>query len=181
MSTTESIGAIVASLIEEDGVVVQEAATHGYGYERSAASALPHLSLALTGGAIGIGLPLAVGASLGRPGRRVIALQADGSAMYTNQALWTMVREGLDITVVLLSNSRYAILQTELHRSGTTELGPVARSLTTLAEPNIDWVAMAHAMGMEASTCRTNAELVEAMTRSVATPGPNLIEVQLRG
>ena len=163
--SAESIGAIVAGQIEEDGVLVQEAATNGYGYERSAASAAPHISLALTGGAIGIGLPLAVGAAIGQPGRRVIALQADGSAMYTNQALWTMVRENLDVTVVLLSNSRYSILQTEMKRFGSTTLGPVQRSLTSLVDPTIDWVSSVQTP-VALRTCLARISMSSPVSRS---------------
>lgn len=176
--TARSIGAIVAASLEEGSVVVDEGATSSYGYVRTAAAAAPHMALGLTGGAIGIGLPLAVGAAVATD-QRVVALQADGSAMYTNQALWTLAREALDVTVVLLANKRYAILQTEMERAGAGELGPVSRSLTELRDPSIDFVAMAESMGVPAARCSLNDEAAVALAKSRAEPGPFLLEVDL--
>ena len=99
--------------------------------------------------------------------------------MYTNQALWTMAREGLPITVVLLANARYAILQTEMQRAGVADLGPVGRSLTTLSGPPIDWAGMAQALGVPVGRCRTNGELALALADSWRADGPYLIEVDL--
>jgi acetolactate synthase-1/2/3 large subunit len=176
--TARSIGALVAAILEEGSVVIDEGATNSFGYVRTAAAAAPHIALGLTGGAIGIGLPLAVGAAVAT-GQRVIALQADGSAMYTNQALWTLAREGLDVTIVLLANQRYAILQTEMQRAGVDELGPVSRSLTELRDPAIDFVAMAASMGVPATRCGTNDEASVALAKSAAESGPFLLQVDL--
>jgi acetolactate synthase-1/2/3 large subunit len=176
--TARSVGALLATNLREGAVVVDEGATNSFGYARAAAGAAPHVTLGLTGGAIGIGLPLAVGAAVAT-GDRVVALQADGSAMYTNQALWTFAREGLDVTIVLLSNRRYAILQTEMQRAGAGELGPVSRSLTELTDPAIDFVALAASMGVPGTRCRTNEEADSALTRSLAEPGPYLVQVDL--
>lgn len=177
--TARSIGAIVAANLEEGSVVVDEGATSSFGYVRTAAAAEPHMALGLTGGAIGIGLPLAVGAAMATD-RRVMALQADGSGMYTNQALWTLAREGLDVTVILLANDRYAILQTEMQRAGVDELGAVSRSLTELTDPSIDFVALAAAMGVPGARCATNDDAAQAIAKSMAEPGPFLIQVDLQ-
>jgi acetolactate synthase-1/2/3 large subunit len=176
--TARSLGALVAAHLAEGTVLVDEGATNSYGYTRSAAAAAPHVALGLTGGSIGIGLPLAVGAAVATGGP-VVALQADGSAMYTNQSLWTMAREGLDVTVVILANERYAILQTEMHRAGSDELGPVSRSLTELREPVIDFVALAASMGVRGTRCRTNGDAAHALAAASAEPGPHLLQVDL--
>jgi acetolactate synthase-1/2/3 large subunit len=145
------------------------------GFTLAAPSAAPHITLALTGGAIGTGLPLAVGAAVAAPGRRVVALQADGSGMYTLQALWTMARESLDVTVVVFSNRRYAILGVELMRAGN-DPGAVASSLTDLSRPDLDWTALATGMGVPSSRATTTDDFVVQLRRSLATAGPTLIE-----
>ena len=114
------------------------------------AGAPPHDWLTLTGGAIGQGLPLAAGAAIASPGQQVIALEADGSAMYTIQALWTYAREGLDVTTVIFSNRRYAILAMELQRVGTAAAGDAARNLLDLSRPALDFTALAAGMGVPA-------------------------------
>jgi len=133
----------------------------------------------LTGGAIGQGLPLAVGAAIACPDRPVIALEADGSGMYTVQALWTMVREQLDITVLLLNNRSYAILNIELARVGVEAPGPIALSLLDLSNPDLSWADIARGMGLNASTVETVEALDQAFAAAMATKGPSLIEVML--
>ena len=173
------LGAAIAALQPEGSIVVDEAITSGLGYALAAVGAPIHDVLALTGGAIGQGLPVAVGAAVACPDRRVIALQADGSGMYTLQALWTMARESLDVTVVLLSNRSYRILQVELMRAGVGEPGPGAVGLTDLSRPELDWVALATGMGVEARRAATADQLVDALRISFATSGPTLVEVVL--
>ena len=136
--------------------------------------------LGLTGGAIGQGLPCAVGAALACPGRRVIAFQADGSGLYTLQALWTMAREALDVTVVICANRAYRILQVELARAGVAEPGPKARALTQLGPPVIDWVAAARGFGVPGRRVETGEALADALARALAEPGPHLIEAVSR-
>jgi acetolactate synthase I/II/III large subunit len=128
-----------------------------------------------------MGLPLALGASVACPNRKVIALQADGSAMYTPQALWTMVRENTDVTVVLLNNSSYAILNIEMQRVGVENPSEKAKSLLDLSNPTIDWVNIANGMGMPASRVETVAEFDTAIADAMAQHGPRLIEVILPG
>jgi acetolactate synthase-1/2/3 large subunit len=174
--SAEAVGRAVAALLPEDAIVIDEAATSGLGFTLAAPSAAPHTTLALTGGAIGTGLPLAVGAAVAAPGRRVVALQADGSGMYTLQSLWTMARESLDVTVIVFSNRRYAILGVELLRAGIDPPGPVASALTDLSRPDLDWASLAKGMGVPASRATTTDELVAQLRASLHTAGPTLIE-----
>src|SRR5262249_31678781 len=138
--------------------------------------ARPHDWPTLTGGAIGRGLPLATGAAVACPGRRVIALEADGSAMYTISALWTHAREGLDITTIIFNNRSYAILGMELGRVGTAASGDAARDLPDLSRPDLDFVARATGMGVPAGRAGTAGELAAQLRRALAEPGPRLIE-----
>ncbi|QGG97040.1 acetolactate synthase large subunit [Actinomarinicola tropica] len=170
------LGAALAHLQPEGAVVVDESITSGMGYSIHAVAAPAHDVLHLTGGAIGQGLPVAVGAAVACPDRRVIALQADGSGMYTLQALWTMARESLDVTVVVLANRNYRILQYELLRAGVAEPGPGAMGLTDLGRPELDWVSLAAGMGVDARRATTSDQFVEALRLSFATAGPTLIE-----
>ena len=140
------------------------------------ASAPAHDWLMLTGGSIGYGLPAATGAAIACPDRRVINLQADGSAMYTVQALWTQVRENLDITTIILANRKYAILQIEFARVGAHNPGPKAMSMLDLTRPDLDWVALAKGMGMNAWQADSAESFNQALEHSLATPGPSLIE-----
>ncbi|HKJ24992.1 MAG TPA: acetolactate synthase large subunit, partial [Myxococcota bacterium] len=130
-----SLGAALAALQPEGAIVMDEGATSGLPHWLAATGAPPHTYLALTGGAIGQGLPCATGAAVACPDRKVIALQADGSGMYTLQALWTQAREGLDVTTVLCANRSYRILQVELARAGVAEPGRNARAMTDLSSP----------------------------------------------
>jgi acetolactate synthase-1/2/3 large subunit len=132
-----------------------------------------------TGGAIGQGLPCAVGAALGAPGHRIIALQSDGSAHYTAQALWTMAREKLPVTIVLAANHRYGILQTELKRANTPLDERTIASLTTLDDPRSDWTALAQGYGVPAIGATTVAEFRDALTEGLSTNGPLLIQAEL--
>jgi acetolactate synthase-1/2/3 large subunit len=174
--TPETIGQAVVALMPEHAIVIEEATTGGFGYTIKAPSGLSHTSLGLTGGAIGMGLPLALGAAVAAPDRQVIALQADGSAMYTSQALWSMAREGAKVTVVIYANREYAILRAELARAGVREPGPVATSLTDLSNPAIDFVALAQSMGVPGSRATTGDEFVAQLEHSLAGEGPSLVE-----
>lgn len=170
---------VIAASIPENSILINEAATTGFIWNAHASSAAPHTMLTITGGAIGQGLPNALGASIACPGRRVIAFQADGCGMYTLQALWSMAREGTDVTVVVCSNRRYHVIQLELARAGSEKPGLKAHSLTDLTHPIIDWSTLARGFGLPASTVRTVDELTVALNRSFAANGPSLIEVEL--
>jgi acetolactate synthase-1/2/3 large subunit len=174
-----TMGQVVGALQPEGAIVVNEAVTSGLGWAITAGSAPPHESFSLTGGAIGQGLPSAVGAAVAAPDRKVIALQADGSGLYTVQSLWTMAREGLDVTVVVCANRAYRILQMELHRTGNDDPGPQARSLTDLGSPELDWVSLAKGFGVDAMQATTIEELRAGLERGLATDGPFLVEALL--
>jgi acetolactate synthase I/II/III large subunit len=172
-----TIGAALAATMPEGAIVMDEAATTGLPFFGASAGAPAHTYLALTGGAIGQGLPCATGAAVACPDRKVIAFQADGSGMYTLQALWTQARERLNVTTLICNNRRYRILQVELARAGVTEPGRQARSLTSLANPEIDWSQMAAGMGVPAVRVDRAEDLVVQLRRALAEPGPNLIEM----
>ena len=145
--TGESAAAVIGALLPDGAIVSDEANTSGLWLPAATAGAPPHDWLTLTGGAIGQGLPLATGAAIACPGRRVIALEADGSAMYTISALWTQAREGLDVTTIIFNNRSYAILEMELDRVGAVAAGEAARSLLDLSRPDLDFIAPGHRDG----------------------------------
>jgi len=170
----------MAAFTPENAIVVNEAATTGFTWNAVHASkAAPHTMLFITGGAIGQGLPNALGAALACPERRVIAFQADGSGLYTPQALWSIARESADVTVVVCANRRYRILQAELVRAGINDPGPKAQALTDLTRPVIDWVELARGFGVPACSVCTDSEFAAALVRALAESGPNLIEAVL--
>ena len=175
------LGKVIANHLPEHAIVSDEGATNGMGAFAYTGYSAPHEWLMLTGGAIGQGLPLALGAAVACPDQKVIALQADGGAMYTVQSLWTMVRENLDVTVVLLNNSSYAILNIEMERVGVTNPTEKARSLLDLSNPTIDWVQLAQGMGMSAHCAETVSDFDQQFEHAMQHRGPWLIEVILPG
>ncbi len=174
-----TIGAAIAALMPENCIVMDEAATTGLPFFGASTGAPAHTYLALTGGAIGQGLPCATGAAVACPDRKVIAFQADGSGMYTLQALWTHAREQLDIVTLICNNRRYRILQVELARAGVSEPGRKARALTSLANPEINWSSMAQGMGVPAVRVETAEALSTQLERAVKERGPSLIEMMI--
>jgi acetolactate synthase-1/2/3 large subunit len=176
----ESLCRVVAALQPQGAIVVDEGATTSFPYFGLSEGAPPHTVLTLTGGAIGQGGPCATGAAIACPERPVISLQADGSALYTVQALWTQAREGANVKTVLCVNDRYRILEVELGRAGISAPGPIARGLTRLDRPNIDWVALARGFGVPSVRVRTVSELVGALRRALAEPGPQLLAAEIR-
>jgi acetolactate synthase-1/2/3 large subunit len=167
---------VIGALLPENAIISDEANTSGVLLPAATAASPPHDVLTLTGGAIGQGLPVAVGAAIAAPHRPVVALQADGSALYTISALWTMAREQLEITVVILNNRAYAILQNELKRVGASGAGPRAQSLLDLSNPEIDFVAIAEGFGVPAKRAATAEELATHFSTAVSQPGPHLID-----
>jgi acetolactate synthase-1/2/3 large subunit len=172
----EGLARTVAALMPEGSVIVDESVTYGRGFFPQTYAAPAHDWLQNCGGAIGYGPPVAVGAAIGAGGRRVIALQADGSAMYTPQALWTQAREKLPVTTVLLSNRKYQILIGEYQNVGANP-GRTAMDMLDLGNPDIGWVQLANSMGVEAAQARTLEALGDLMAQSFARPGPFLIEL----
>jgi acetolactate synthase-1/2/3 large subunit len=174
--TAVSIGQVMATLLPDNAIISEEAVSSGADVERHLRHAAPHDLLPVTGGAIGQGLPVAAGAALACPGRKVVALEADGSGMYTLQSLWTMVREQLDVTVVVLANRRYRILEIEIKRTGSVSIGPQADALMDLHRPELDWVLLAKGMGVEASRAETVDEFRKEFAAAMRGRGPRLIE-----
>jgi len=174
-----SVAAAIAAVQPERAIIVEEAATTGIAYAAASAGAPPHSLLCLTGGAIGQGPPCATGAAIACPDRPVINFQADGSAMYTWQALWTQARESLNVTTVVCANRAYRILMFELMRAGIVEPGPKAMSLTSLSSPTIDWVLLGRGLGVPSVRVETAETLVTELRRALADPGPHLIEMVL--
>jgi acetolactate synthase I/II/III large subunit len=177
--TAGSVAAVVGSLLPEGAIVSDEAITAGLFLFGATEGAPPHDWLSLSGNAIGEGLPCAIGAAVACPDRPVIALQADGSAMYTIQALWTQAREGLDITTILLDNASYAILNYELKRVGAEAGGAISRSLLDLSNPSLDFAKLAESMGVGAARAETCEELATAIERALGEPGPHLVHAVL--
>jgi acetolactate synthase-1/2/3 large subunit len=173
-----SAAATIAHFLPENAIVVDEANTSGLSLFPLTAQAQPHDWLNLTGGSIGFGLPAAVGAAIACPDRKVISLEGDGSAMYTIQALWTMARENLDITVVIFNNRKYSILELEFARTGARggKPGPNAASVLDIGGPDMDFVAMATGMGVQATRATTAAEFNEQFAAAVRAKGPRLID-----
>jgi acetolactate synthase-1/2/3 large subunit len=172
----QSAAAVIGALLPEGAIVSDEANTSGIFVPGATAGAPRHHWMTLTGGAIGQGLPVATGAAVACPGRKVVCLEADGSAMYTLQALWTQAREGLDVTTVVYANHSYAILNMELGRVGAGTAGPRARQILDLVQPPLDFVAMAQGMGVPAWRATTAEELADDLGRALAEPGPALVE-----
>ena len=169
----------LAALQPEGAIIVEEGLTTSMGYYSLTAGLPPHSILSIAGGSIGYGMPCAIGAALACPDRHVISFQADGSAMYTVQALWTQAREGLNITTLLCSNRAYKILRVELERAGIKNPGIKAQALTDLTGPDINWVKIAEGFGVPAVLVTTAQELARALNRGLIEPGPFLIEILL--
>jgi acetolactate synthase-1/2/3 large subunit len=172
----DSIASAVGALLPENAIVADEAIGSGRGLHPFTRGAPPHDWLQICGGAIGLGLPMATGAAVACPDRKVIGLQADGSAMYTLQALWTQAREGLDVTTVLFANRAYASLKHELFNVGAHNPGRTALDMLEIGRPDLDWVALARGMGVEAGRAATNAEFIRELRAGLASEGPYLIE-----
>jgi len=175
----QSLAQAIGATLREGTVVVDEGNTSGLFVAAATERSPRHDWLTLTGGAIGMGSPAATGAAVAAPGRRVLCLQADGSAMYTLQALWTQAREQLDVTTVVLANRSYAILNMELRRVGADAGGPRARRLLDLTDPELDFCELARGMGVPARRVENAEDLVAALVQSYDTAGPALIEVLL--
>jgi len=174
--TSEAVAQSLAALMPEQAIVADESVTFGRSLFPVTSRAAPHDWLQVTGGAIGCGLPLATGAAVACPDRRVVSLEADGSAMYTLQALWTQAREKLDVTTVIFSNRKYAILLGELANVGANP-GRVALDMMDLGNPDIDFVRLAAGMGVEGARAETMEEFNDLFAASLRRPGPFLIDL----
>ena len=175
--TLDGIAAVLGALLPEHAIVVDESVSSGRGFATLTAHAQPHDWLCVTGGSIGMGPPVAAGAAIGAPGRKVINLEGDGSAMYTLQALWTMAREQLDVTTIIFANRSYNILHGELAAVGAGAPGRNATDMLTLDRPHLDWRSLARGHGVEAGQATTLDEFAVQLKRGLATTGPYLIEL----
>ncbi len=176
-TSAESIAEVLARTIPENAIVVDESVTTGRAFFPATAGAPAHTWLNNCGGSIGYGMPVAIGAALACPDRKVLALVGDGSAMYTVQSIWTMAREQLDVTILIFANHSYQILRGELTNVGVQNPGPRAIDMLSLNRPNLNWVEMAHSMGAQATRVDDCGDLAQAIETALETPGPYLIEV----
>jgi acetolactate synthase-1/2/3 large subunit len=177
--TSDALGAARGAIHPENAIVVDEAVTTGRGFFAPTRSAAPHDWLSNMGGSIGLGLPVATGAAVACPDRKVVCLEGDGSGMYTLQALWTQAREGLDVTTLLFSNRSYQILKGELANVGAGNPGRKALDMLDLDRPDLDWVTMAKGMGVSGARVETMDDFNRRFAEGLATPGPFLVEVVL--
>ena len=174
--TPEATSAAIARAIPENAVVVDEGITVGFPAFTLSAGAAPHDWLFITGGGIGWAMPVAVGAAVAAPDRKVLCLQGDGGAMYTIQALWTMARERLDVTTVVFSNRGYLILDIELQRHGLGPAGANARRMMDMDGPRIDFVKLADAQGVDSHRVNDCNSLSDVLANCLEQPGPHFIE-----
>jgi acetolactate synthase-1/2/3 large subunit len=174
--TPEAIGAVLGALIPEGAILCDEMVSSGYAVMSNVATSVAYDFLPVTGGSIGQCLPVAVGAAVASPDRKVIALEADGSGMYTFQALWTMARERLNIVTVIFANRRYRILDIEMRRTGAYSIGPKANEMMDLTHPEIDWVRLSESLHVPATRATTTDEFVARFRRALEDTGPSLIE-----
>jgi acetolactate synthase I/II/III large subunit len=177
--TLQGLAAAVGALLPENTIVVDESMTSGRGMMAATKGAPPHDWLGNTGGSIGIALPMAVGAAVGCPNRKVLCLTADGSAMYTLQALWTMAREGLNVTVVVFSNRSYAVLKREFSYLGVGNPRQRALDMFEIGRPDLDWVRIAAGMGVPGTRVTSLSVFADALKEGFEGTGPTLIEVPL--
>lgn len=178
--TDDAISEAVAYHLPEGAIIVAEPLTSGRNLERMTVIAAPHdFFYCPSGGAIGAGIPTAIGAAVGAPGRKVINLQADGSGMYTLQGLWTQARENLDVLTIIYSNRAYAILEMEMKNLGLGEPQSNARRMMEIDRPPLDWVALAKGMGVEGARAETAERFREVVTAALARRGPFLIEARI--
>jgi acetolactate synthase-1/2/3 large subunit len=177
--TPQACGQSIARHLPEGAIFCDDAVTSGGGVAVPCMTAAPHEVLALTGGAIGIAMPLSIGAAVACPDRKVISLNGDGAGMYTVQALWTLAREQLDVTVVVFANHSYRILNIEMGRTGAGNPGPSASKLLDLGDPKIDWVSLAKGLGVDAVRCETAEQFDAAFARAMSEPGPKFIEAAI--
>ena len=177
--TTDAVMQSVAAMLPEHAILCDESVSSGRNLFRYTDGSAPHDYLQLTGGAIGIGLPMATGAAVACPDRKVVSLEGDGSGMYTLQALWTQAREQLDVVTVVLANRGYRILQGELRDVGVQNPGDRAKRMLSVEQPQLDWTALARGMGVEAASADTAERFNALLAAALRTRGPFLIEARL--
>ena len=175
----DALARTIARAIPQNGIVVDESVTTGRAFFPATKGAAPHTWLNNCGGSIGYGMPAAIGAAIACTDRKVMSLTGDGSAMYTVQALWTMARENLDITILIFANRSYQILRGELTNVGAGNPGPRAIDMLSLDRPDLDWVQMSGSMGVEACRVENCEDLEAALDTGLSLPSPFLIQIDL--
>jgi acetolactate synthase I/II/III large subunit len=175
--TPETLAQSIAALIPDDAIIIDESISTGRSFFKPSHASRPHDWLQNMGGSIGIGLPLATGASIASPERKVVCLQADGSGMYTLQALWTQARERCDVVSLIFANRSYAILKGELVNVGAQNVGPKALDMFDLGRPDLDWVSLARGMGVDGARVETMDDFNRVFAGACARYGPYLIEI----
>jgi acetolactate synthase-1/2/3 large subunit len=176
--SSEAFARSLAALLPENAIVADESVTFGRALFPGTSAAAPHDWMSVTGGAIGGGIPLATGAAVAAPDRRVVNLEADGSAMYTIQGLWTQARENLDVTTVIFSNRKYAILLGELANVGANP-GRVALDMMDLGNPNLDFVKLANGLGVEGAHATNMEDFNDLFAAANTRRGPFVIELAI--
>lgn len=179
--TAQAVGDSLARHMPAGSLVSDDGVSNGLMCYLPTINAQPHDWMMLTGGAIGQGLPLALGAAVAAPDRKVICLSGDGAGMYTNQALWSMAREGADVTTIVFVNHSYRILNIELHRTGAGNPGPTAVNMLSIGGPDIDWVQISQSLGVPAVEAVTAEAFDTALAEAIAAPGPRLIAAIVPG
>ena len=177
--TAESVGRAINKYLPEGTIISDESGVAGAGTYPFTATAAPHDCLFLTGGSIGQGLPVALGAAMAKPQSKVLALEADGSGMYTLQALWSIARARLDVTTVVFSNRQYGILMRSVGMYGIQGLAKGVPDLFDLSNPDLDWAKLAEGMGVEGHTCKTADEFNRLFADCIGRKGPQLIKAVL--
>jgi acetolactate synthase-1/2/3 large subunit len=174
--TLDAMGRTLAAYLPENALIADEMVSSSGKILKYLAAAAPHEFMPVTGGSIGQGLPVALGAAIACPDRKVIALEADGSGMYTLQALWTMARENLDVLIVIFANRRYRILDIEMARTGANGFGRMANDMIDIGRPNLDWVKLSGGCGVAATRALTAREFTEQIRDAIGQRGPRLVE-----
>ncbi len=174
--TSDAMGAIIARFMPEDAIWSDDSLTAGPGLQKHLVQAPRHDAIFLTGGAIGDAKPMAMGAALACPQRKVIAVTGDGAAMYSLPALWSMAREKLDVVTIVCANRSYNILNIELGRVGAINPGPKTLSMLDLHDPVLDFVKIAQGHGVNAMRAETTDQFAAVFAEAMRTPGPHLIE-----
>ena len=175
--TPEKLGALIAATLPDNAIVIDESVSTGRAFMTASETARPHDWILPTGGSIGFAMPVAIGAAVACPDRKVVCLESDGSGMYMPQSLWTEAREGLNILTLILANRKYQILRGEMMNVGASNIGPKASALLDIDRPTIDWVSLAKTFGVTAFRSETMDELSRPIDAGMAMNGPCLIEV----
>jgi benzoylformate decarboxylase len=165
--------AVLAALgraLPPGAVLVEEAPSHKDAVHEQIPVTRPRGYLTTGSGALGWGLPVAVGRALA--GERVVAVIGDGSSLYCIQALWTAARHRVPLTVVVLNNRRYEAVSALGRRIGVTAVPG-----TDL--PGLDLARVATGFGCAAARVDRAAGLPAALDAALGHDGPYLLDVQV--